>query len=93
MSIGSIVEKYYNDRFPDLLSLDVEGLDFEVISSIDFKKYQPKVICVETISYSKNGTGVKSSKLIKYVESKGYYLYADTNINTIFVKKDLWVRK
>lgn len=91
-TVNQIVKEYCDGIFPDLLSLDVEGLDYEVITSINFKKHAPKVICVETISYSATGNGVKDKKLIDYVKKQGYYLYADTNINSIFVKESLWKR-
>jgi hypothetical protein len=48
------------------------------------------VLCVETISYELSGNGKKDLELIDFVLSKGYMLYADTNINTIFVKKTFW---
>ncbi len=78
--------------FPDFLSLDAEGIDEIVLQSIDYKDNFPKVICVETISFSTVGRGKKNKKIISFLEEKGYLLYADTNINSIFVKKDLWER-
>ncbi len=91
-TIENILKKHWNGRFPDLLSLDVEGLELELLKSIDFKKSSPIVICVETISFSISGQGKKNLELIKYMEEKGYLLYADTNVNTIFVKKDTWMK-
>ncbi len=91
-TIQKIVAKYHDDKFPDFLSVDVEGLDYELIQSIDYKKNYPKVICVETITYSDKGKGIKQQKIINYLQSQGYLVFADTYINTIFVRKDLWVR-
>jgi hypothetical protein len=90
--VNQVIKEYCGGVFPDLLSLDVEGLDYEVMTSINLKKHAPKVICVETISYSDSGNGVKATKLINYIKKQGYYLYADTNINSIFVKESLWKR-
>lgn len=89
-SLKCIIDQHCKGFFPDFLSVDVEGIDELIIKSIDFESNSPKVICVETISFSNNGEGVKDNNLIKFIESKGYLLYADTFINTIFVKKDLW---
>jgi FkbM family methyltransferase len=77
---------------PDFISLDAEGLDFEILKSFDFRKYAPSVWCIETISFSQSGRGQKDQELISYLENKGYLLYADTYINSIFVKKTLWQR-
>ena len=74
------------------MSLDVEGLDEMILKSINYEKSCPSVICVETISFSENGDGVKNKPIIEFLESKGYLLFADTYINTIFVKKDKWIR-
>jgi FkbM family methyltransferase len=91
-TLSNVLDKYYNGKFPDLLSLDVEGLDEQILYSINFSDQVPTVICVETISYSNKGDGEKNHTIIRFLESKGYMVYADTNINTIFVKKNKWVR-
>jgi len=36
--------------------------------------------------------GIKNLDLIDCITNKGYLVYADTNINTIFVKKEIWRR-
>lgn len=92
-TIKSILEIYNKGVFPDFLTLDAEGIDELVLKSIDFEKNKPTVICVETISFSEKGKGLKNIKIIKFLESKGYLLYADTNINSIFVVKDKWERE
>lgn len=92
LTLQDILKKYTNDVFPDILSLDVEGFDFEIIQSIDFNRSSPIIICIETISYSESGHGVKSDEIIQFLYSKNYILYADTNINSIFVKKEFWIK-
>lgn len=91
-TISSTLEKYNFGKYPDFLSLDVEGLDEQILFSMDFSQETPTVICVETISYSNKGDGKKNYAIIQFIESKGYMVYADTNINTIFVKKNKWLR-
>ena len=76
----------------DLLFLDAEGVDELIIKSIDYENNFPIIICAETISYSKGNNGVKNKELITFLESKGYFMYADTYINSIFVKKDIWIK-
>ncbi len=69
-----------------------EGMDEIILESINYEASSPTVICVETITFSKTGTGVKNTSIVKFLESKGYMVFADTYINTIFVKLDRWVR-
>lgn len=88
-----LILKTHHLPFPDLLSLDVEGLDERIIKSIDYKTNFPKVICVETLSFDKIGHGVKNDKLISMIQNFGYYLFADTYINSIFIRKELWFNR
>lgn len=89
-TLSNILDKYSNGIFPQFLSIDAEGVDEVIIKSIDFEKNFPIVICIETISFSTSGNGQKNKQLIQFIESKGYLLYADTNINSIFVKENIW---
>lgn len=75
---------------PDFMNLDAEGINLDILKTMDFKKFEPKVICVETISFSRTGRGVKDQELINYIIDKGYMIYADTYINSIFIKERLW---
>ena len=89
-TLSFLIEKYSNGIFPQFLSIDAEGVDELIIKQIDFESNYPIVICIETISFSTSGDGVKNKELINFIESKGYMIYADTYINTIFVKKSEW---
>ncbi len=91
-TIATIIESYCKSEFPDFLSVDVEGLDLRIIQSINFNQHRPTVICAETLSFSESGNGKKNKDLIGYLRKAGYILYADTNINTIFVSEDKWIR-
>ncbi len=76
---------------PDLVSLDVEGLDLDILRSIDFSNYRPHVFCVETISYAGgDGSGVKCAEIHALMLQSGYKLYADTYINSIYVAESSW---
>ena len=76
---------------PDLVSLDVEGLDLDILRSIDFSRHRPHVFCVETISYAAgDGSGVKSPEIHALMLGNGYRLYADTYINSIYVAESSW---
>ena len=74
----------------DFLNIDIEGLDYEVLQRIDWVKFRPKCVCVETIAYEKNNEPKKLHNIIELMSSSGYVLYADTFINSIFVDSTLW---
>jgi FkbM family methyltransferase len=75
-------------KFPDMLMIDTEGLDWIILDQLDERKGLPKIICSETINYSKNKKVNKNDELIRMIKNKGYEIYADTFINTIFYRKD-----
>ncbi len=89
--LRGIIKEYANNVFPDFLSLDVEGLDEQILTQIDYENNFPKIICVETIEYSNDGTGEKNRKLIDFLQERGYMIYADTHINSIFVNRKFWL--
>ena len=89
-TLADVVDKYCKGRFVDFLSLDVEGMELATLSTIDFEQSAPIVICAETISYSRTNQGVKEYGVQHFLEGKGYFVFADTHINTFFVKDDLY---
>jgi FkbM family methyltransferase len=73
---------------PHLLSLDIEGFDLSVMKTLDFDTYPIPVVCVETCCYSENHVRPKDPAIAEFMASQGYEVYADTYINTIFVRKE-----
>lgn len=69
----------------NLVSIDVEGLDFEIVREFRFSVYQPDAFCIETLRYQADGSLQKNRPLIQFMEQQGYMIYADTYMNTIFV--------
>ncbi len=73
--------------YPDLLSIDIEGLDYEVLKSLNYDKYPIPIICAETCTYSETHIKPKNKLIAELMLSKGYMIYADTYVNTIFVNE------
>jgi FkbM family methyltransferase len=92
-TVNAILMEHRQGKFPDFLTIDAEGVDEIVLKSIDFETNFPIVISVETISFSNTGKGEKNHDLIAFIQSRGYLLYADTYINSIFVRKERWERQ
>jgi FkbM family methyltransferase len=72
-------------QLPDLLSLDVEGLDFAILQNLDFETYPIPVICVETDAAGRSSES--KSTVEDFLRQKKYDLYAQTGINSIFVRQ------
>jgi FkbM family methyltransferase len=69
-------------RAPDLLSIDVEGLDLEILRTLDFATYRPAAIIAETILM--NGGGRDNTGIAGLLISKGYVVRGGSLYNTIF---------
>jgi hypothetical protein len=82
--------KTYIGREIDLLSIDVEGFDFEIIASIPGSPYRPKIICIETLTFATNNLEEKITDTIELIKGMDYLLIADTYINSIFVDRETW---
>lgn len=92
ISFDEVVKKYLASC-PNLVSLDVEGLDLAILQSIDFATYRPQVFCVETLTYTENKTEQKIMPTIEFMLNNGYFIYGDTFVNTIFVDKQAWANR
>jgi FkbM family methyltransferase len=69
----------------DFLSVDVEGLDLEVLRSNDWQRYRPNLVIVEAIGTKFDE--VLQSELYDFLSSKGYQLFAKLMNTLIFTLK------
>jgi FkbM family methyltransferase len=90
--VNRILEQHF-EVCPNLISLDIEGLDFQILSSMDFDKWRPEVFCIETLTYTEDKTERKLDEIIEYMKGKNYMVYGDTYINTIFVDRQAWLHR
>lgn len=88
-SINNIIAENFK-TYPNYISIDVEGLDLEILQSFDFEKYRPEIFCVETLTFNIQHKGAKIIDIIDFMKTKGYFAYADTYVNTIFCREDLF---
>ncbi len=89
ININEVMEKHFTSH-PNLINIDVEGLDLQIAKTIDFEKFKPEVFCVETLGFTAGNKETKNQELIDFFLDKGYFIYADTYINTIFCRKDAY---
>lgn len=77
---------------PDVISIDVEGLDFDILKSLDFSKHAPKVLVIETLRFGATHKATKYTDIINFVCDQGYFVYADTYVNTIFCQNNFFIK-
>ena len=85
-TLTSILEKTkYNGKKIDFLNIDTESGDLDVLKSLDFKKYEPKLICVELIDrFSPDQKKIKKHKIYKFLKDKKYKLVWSGYFSHIF---------
>lgn len=86
--LQEVIETHFPGKWPNLISIDVEGLDQQILETIDLNKYKTEVICVETLVYQADNKETKNRRLINFLIENGYLIFADTYINTIFCRKE-----
>ena len=89
-TLTEIIKEHAKGKFIDFLSLDIEGMELPVLMTLDFEELFPFVMCVETAQPSTARQKEKRTDIIDFLKKKGYFVYADTYINTIFVRSDIW---
>ena len=89
VNINHIIQRYFKN-VPNVVSLDIESLDYEVLKSLDWSKYRPEIFCVETLTYTQDNTEVKTTEVMDLMAQHNYLALADTYINTIFVDREKW---
>ena len=82
--LSKILDKYLpRDQEIDFLSIDVEGLDYQVLLSNNWSKYKPKVILVEELFMSLENIPYES-KTFSLLKDRGYKLFAKTFNTSIY---------
>ncbi len=82
-------ESLYKDKIIDLLNIDAEGHDLDVLKSLNFKRYIPKVICIEIFPDEGNfkNFNLKGTPSYKFLINKKYKLYWSGFFSHIFIKR------
>jgi FkbM family methyltransferase len=81
VSIDALLEEHFAEGI-DLLSVDVEGLDLQILHSMNPDGPRPAVICVETSVY---GTTGLVPEIFSLLAERGYAARGGSMINTVFV--------
>lgn len=85
-TLSSILDEYlFGHSEIEFMSVDVEGLDVEVLKSNDWNKYRPLVVLVECLEF--NILNPEQNELVNFLDERGYNLFAKT-VNTVFFRRN-----
>ncbi len=86
-SLNTILKKTgFSNKKIDFLNIDIEGADFEALSSLDFNIHRPKLICIEI-----DEKNVIQSKIYKFLANLNYKKKwsSVSNLSHIFIDEKL----
>ncbi len=85
--LSDILDKYMpsNIQNIDFMSVDVEGLDLEVLESNNWDKYKPRIIAIESLVTANDIYSSLNSEVTKFLETKNYSLCSKAD-NTLFFR-------
>jgi FkbM family methyltransferase len=90
LSPRTILQRHFQGT-PHLVSLDVEGLDMDILRAWDLESQRPEVLIAETADYGEKGDETKRGDIAELMESIGYFPYGDTFVNTVFVDREAYL--
>lgn len=79
---NALLEEFFADKPPLFLSVDVEGIDLELLEDIDWTRWRPAVVQAEPSDHFLPGHSDAISALMARV---GYVKIAKTDVNLIFL--------
>lgn len=78
-TISDLLESFFDNKPLHILSLDVEGMDFELLMAMDLERFRPTLICTEI--------GAPLEEYSQFLQPFGYNFVCWTPDNYIFVHK------
>ena len=92
LPLSTILDVYLpKDQIIDFMSIDVEGLDYEVIKSNNWLKYRPKIILIEMIH--SNLDEISNSLIGSFMLDEGYVLFAKCFRTIFFRRCDYYINR
>jgi FkbM family methyltransferase len=87
--LDEILDKYLPTGTEiDFLTIDVEGLDMQVLLSNNWEKYRPKIVLLEYLRSSMEN--LLKSDLCKFMSEKKYKLHGRTVSTVVFIANDCY---
>lgn len=84
-TVRSIYDRYFLPDEIDLLSLDVEGMDYEILSSAFNSGVFPKIVVVEIVC---GGDNSQANEMRKLLEQNGYFIHVRLGANYVGVRNE-----
>jgi FkbM family methyltransferase len=81
LNINDVMQEHFG-KAPTYVSIDAEGLHLAILRSIDFDRFRPPLICVETLI---SGSLETIPETPQFMTTKDYVARGGSFVNTLFV--------
>ena len=78
--INEIIEQNF-ERYPNVVDIDAEGIDFQLLNAMDSRKYPVEIIMCETQNVE--------AQFNQLMTEKGYRRYAIVGENTVYLRANI----
>lgn len=87
--LAALLDKHLpKGKIINFMSIDVEGIDLEVLQTNDWRKYRPRFLLVEC--FAVNSSDAREDKIVHYLNQQGYISVAKTYFTGIFADKEVY---
>ena len=88
--LSDILDKFMPSNIEkiDFMSVDVEGIDLEVLESNNWDKYKPRIIAIESLVSANDIRTSLNSEVAQYLSTKNYVLCSKAENTLLFKRKD-----
>ena len=93
VSVNNLFKDYIKEKNIDYLSIDLEGIDFEILMSINLNEYNIKNISIEYLHLNKKQKKQLVNYLLKYGYSYCGFGYDFNNFDFLFKKKKILLNR
>ena len=78
-------------RKPNLVSLDIEGIDLEVLDVVGLRRGPARAVHRRDADLHQAASAArKRQEIAALMADRGYFVYGDTRVNTVFVDERAW---
>jgi FkbM family methyltransferase len=85
-TLSWVLDNYSTNREIDFMTIDVEGLVFQVLKSNNWIKYRPKVLVIEL--FANEIESIQGDMISTFLEKNGYSLYCFSPTNIFYIENE-----
>lgn len=86
--LSSILSEHCHHQEIDFMSVDVEGLEIEVLDSNDWNAFSPKVVLIEDFKFQINNDQLTPTDM--YMQAKGYKVFSKMFHSVLYINHNHW---